>query len=117
MRVPGHARQFDVAPEVRHGLLHGIDEIARTLQRLPAIRAFEIERSRAYPWLDGATTRVPNVWKAHGVEAAPEPGTPTPEDWRREARTRARRRSRQTESRTEQVVLVAEPHEAGAAAA
>ena len=90
--VPPRVSQFALEPSVRHGLLHGIDEIDRTLERLPKIREFESERSRAYPWLDGATTRVPNAWKARGVAAAPEPGTPTPAEWWREARERRRAR-------------------------
>lgn len=44
---------FDVDPFRRHCLLNGLDDIALTLQKAPAIEAFEARRSQVWPWLDG----------------------------------------------------------------
>jgi len=37
----------------RHCLLNGLDDIALTLQKAPAIEGFETRRSQTWPWLDG----------------------------------------------------------------
>ena len=42
---------FDVDPARKHRLLHGLDDIALTLQRAERIRAFEARRRAAEPWL------------------------------------------------------------------
>jgi 3-isopropylmalate/(R)-2-methylmalate dehydratase small subunit len=42
---------FDVDPFRKHGLLSGRDEVALTLEHLPAIEAFEARRQREMPWL------------------------------------------------------------------
>jgi 3-isopropylmalate/(R)-2-methylmalate dehydratase small subunit len=50
---PGHFEaSFQIAPAVRHALLHGLDEIGLTLRRRGRIAAFERERFARHPWLD-----------------------------------------------------------------
>jgi len=44
---------FKVEEFRRHRLLNGLDDIALTLQKAPAIDEFETGRSEAWPWLDG----------------------------------------------------------------
>lgn len=48
----GTAFAFEVAPFTRHCLLHGLDDIALTLQKDKVIRAFEESRTNT-PWLNG----------------------------------------------------------------
>jgi len=55
----GECHTFDIDPFRKNNLLNGFDEIGLTLQKAPEIDAFETERSKSFPWLDGATTRVP----------------------------------------------------------
>jgi 3-isopropylmalate dehydratase len=45
--------QFTTDPFRRTCLLNGFDDIATTMQDLPAIAAFEQRRSQMWPWLDG----------------------------------------------------------------
>jgi len=56
----GPAYAFDVDPFRKNNLLNGLDDIGLTLLKTDAIDAFETKRSDAWPWLDGATTRVPD---------------------------------------------------------
>jgi len=50
--VPGGlALPFDVDPFRKHCLLQGLDDIALTLERAPAIRLYEAQRRRDEPWL------------------------------------------------------------------
>ena len=42
-------------------------------------------RSKLYPWLDGATTRVPKLFPVKGMRKV-ELDTPTPDDWQAESR-------------------------------
>ena len=56
----GPAYAFDIDPFRKNNLLNGLDDIGLTLLKTDAIDAFEAERSAAWPWLDGATTRVPD---------------------------------------------------------
>ncbi|KII95377.1 hypothetical protein PLICRDRAFT_170037 [Plicaturopsis crispa FD-325 SS-3] len=44
---------FTTDPFRRHCLLHGLDDIALTLQRAASIESFETRRSEVWPWLDG----------------------------------------------------------------
>ena len=44
---------FRTDPFRRHRLLNGLDDIALTLQKSPAIEEFEEKRSELWPWLDG----------------------------------------------------------------
>ena len=43
--------RFEVDPFRKYCLLHGLDEIGLTLRHADAIRAFEANRRRRYPWL------------------------------------------------------------------
>jgi len=56
----GPAYSFDVDPFRKNNLLNGLDDIGLTLLKTEAIDAFETKRSATWPWLDGATTRVPD---------------------------------------------------------
>lgn len=47
----GRSVPFDVHPRRRHALLAGLDEIELTLQREPAIAAFQARDRRARPWI------------------------------------------------------------------
>jgi 3-isopropylmalate dehydratase len=44
---------FKTDPFRRESLLHGLDDIALTMQSAPAIEDFENRRSEVWPWLDG----------------------------------------------------------------
>jgi 3-isopropylmalate/(R)-2-methylmalate dehydratase small subunit len=48
----GSSLRFEVDAFRRHGLLTGQDELALTLEHLPAIEAFEARRRGEMPWLD-----------------------------------------------------------------
>ena len=47
----GRTIPFDIAPGRKHRLLHGLDDIAVTLQQANAIRAYEAKRRVSEPWL------------------------------------------------------------------
>ena len=47
----GQRHTFEIDPRRREGLLHGLDEIAMTLQRDAAIRAFQAADRSARPWI------------------------------------------------------------------
>ncbi|MCS6786210.1 MAG: 3-isopropylmalate dehydratase small subunit [Thiobacillaceae bacterium] len=47
----GEVLTFDVDPERKHRLLHGLDDIGLTLQHVEAIRAYEQRRRQEAPWL------------------------------------------------------------------
>ena len=49
VRWPGGSSRFQIDPEIKHRLLHGLDDIALTLEREEAIDAFERERERPGP--------------------------------------------------------------------
>jgi 3-isopropylmalate/(R)-2-methylmalate dehydratase small subunit len=52
VRFPdGRVASFDIDAAARHRLLHGLDEIALTLEREPQIAAYEARRRRERPWL------------------------------------------------------------------
>eukprot|EP01048_Picozoa_sp_COSAG05_P024839 COSAG05_NODE_6031_length_1038_cov_1.251331_1_plen_78_part_00 len=50
-----------ITEEISHNwsMLNGLDDIGLTMANMESIRAFEQVRSAHFPWLDGATTRVP----------------------------------------------------------
>ena len=87
VREDGSSIPFEVDSFRRHCLLNGLDDIGLTMQKMDAIRAFEAVRSDQFPWLDGATTRVPKLM-AVGESAMPidtpshNLNTPSPEEWR-----------------------------------
>ena len=97
IRECGTKYPFDIDPFRKHNLLNGLDDIGLSMLKMDQIRAFETERSERYPWLDGATTRVPRLSAARGMpDQTPshQLATPTPEEWREEVRAR-RAQSRQ----------------------
>ena len=56
----GGVIKFDLDAFRRHCMLNGLDDIGLTLLKTDAIADFEARRSDEWPWLDGATTRVPD---------------------------------------------------------
>ena len=60
VRPDGTKFPFEVDPFRKHCLLNGLDDIGLTLLKTDAIADFEARRSDEWPWLDGATTRVPD---------------------------------------------------------
>ena len=85
IRADGSAYSFEVDSSRKHRLLNGLDDIGITLQKMDVIRSFEADRSQRFPWLDGATTRVPKVFPVKDMPRVAELATPTPADWRSEA--------------------------------
>jgi 3-isopropylmalate dehydratase len=70
---------FDIDPFRKHCLVNGLDKIGLTLEKSDEIAKFEKERSKKYPWLDGASFKVPDVvpmypqskyWAKQGVTVA-----------------------------------------------
>jgi 3-isopropylmalate/(R)-2-methylmalate dehydratase small subunit len=49
VRFAGRAVSFDIDPDVKHRLVHGLDEIAVTLDAAAAIEAYERDRERTGP--------------------------------------------------------------------
>ena len=47
----GRVHGFDLEPARKDSLVEGLDEIGRSLASLPAIEAFEAQRTRETPWL------------------------------------------------------------------
>ena len=75
------------------------------MKKLDKIRDFETARSERYPWLDGATTRVPRLSAVKEVDMPSNTpshrlATPTAEEWRAEVRARraAKRAARQQQA-------------------
>jgi 3-isopropylmalate dehydratase small subunit len=54
----GFSVGFSIDADRKSTLVLGLDEIGVTLQRDADIEAFEIQRSAAWPWLDGVGGRV-----------------------------------------------------------
>lgn len=79
-----------VDPFRKHCLINGLDDIGLTMEKMDEIRAFEATRSEKYPWLDGATTRVPKLSAVSDMPAQEEMHTPDPEQWRAEVIERRR---------------------------
>jgi len=91
IRECGTTYAFDIDPFRKNNLLNGLDDIGLTMAKLDQIREFEASRSILYPWLDGATTRVPRLSAVKGMpEHTPSHrlSTPTAEEWRAEVRAR-----------------------------
>ena len=51
VRPSGEEIPFSIDPLRRHMLLEGLDEIGQTMQRGPAIDAYEAGRQQAQPWM------------------------------------------------------------------
>ena len=86
-RSNGESFSFEVDPFRKHCLLNGLDDIGLTMEKMEAIRKFEAKRSKETPWLDGATTRVPQLFPVaqHLMPSVMPPQTPTQSDWKEEA--------------------------------
>ena len=72
IRPNGESFSFDIDPFKKHCLVNGLDKIGLTLEKIDEIQKFETKRSQQFPWLDGASLRVPDqvqmypsapVWK------------------------------------------------------
>ena len=57
MRPNGAEIPFNIDPLQRHMLLEGLDEIGETMQRGPAIDAFEARQQRERSWMPAITVR------------------------------------------------------------
>jgi 3-isopropylmalate dehydratase len=55
----GKTFKFDIDGFKKNCLLNGLDKIGLTLKKVGDIEKFEKERSVSYPWLDGASFKVP----------------------------------------------------------
>eukprot|EP00536_Pseudo-nitzschia_multiseries_P011629 jgi/Psemu1/206349/e_gw1.406.49.1 len=69
IRSNGESFEFEIDPFRKMCLLNGLDKIGLTLEKVDKIAEFETKRSAQYPWLDGASMRVPDKVKMH--EKAP----------------------------------------------
>lgn len=69
IRSNGESFDFDIDPFRKMCLLNGLDKIGLTLGKVDKIAEFETKRSKAYPWLDGASLKVPDKVRMH--EKAP----------------------------------------------
>jgi len=61
IRPNGEEFSFEIDEFRKRCLVNGLDKIGLTLEKTDAIAAFESKRSEAYPWLDGASLKVPDV--------------------------------------------------------
>jgi 3-isopropylmalate dehydratase len=64
-RSNGESFDFDIDQFRKTCLLKGLDKIGLTLEKSEEIAEFEKERSKAYPWLDGASMKVPDKVPMH----------------------------------------------------
>ena len=55
VRPDGELIPFEVDPLRRHLLLEGLDDIGQTMQRAPAINAYEARLRQQAPWMPGIT--------------------------------------------------------------
>lgn len=65
IRPNGDEFPFEIDAFKKHCLLNGLDKIGLTLDKEDKIIAFEKERSEKYPWLDGASLKVPEKIKMY----------------------------------------------------
>jgi 3-isopropylmalate dehydratase len=61
VRPNGEEFSFEIDRFRKECLVNGLDKIGLTLEKSDKISAFEKTRSELYPWLDGATYKVPDV--------------------------------------------------------
>jgi len=61
IRPNGEELPFEIDAFRKECLLNGLDKIGLTLEKGDKIASFESVRSERYPWLDGASFRVPDV--------------------------------------------------------
>lgn len=59
IRPNGEEFTFEIDAFKKRCLLNGLDKIGLTLDKEDKISSFEKDRSQNYPWLDGASMKVP----------------------------------------------------------
>ena len=59
IRPNGEEFSFEIDAFKKNCLLNGLDKIGLTLDKEDKISAFEADRSKNFPWLDGASMKVP----------------------------------------------------------
>jgi 3-isopropylmalate dehydratase len=78
VRPNGDEFSFEIDPFRKNCLVNGLDKIGLTLEKVDKISSFEKVRSEKFPWLDGASMRVPDTvpmypkagfWTREGVAA------------------------------------------------
>jgi len=65
IRMNGEFFEFEMDPFRKMCLENGLDKIGLTLEKEDQIFAFEKVRSERYPWLDGASMKVPDMVPMH----------------------------------------------------
>jgi len=65
IRPNGEEFSFEIEEFRKHCLVNGLDKIGLTLEKSDKIASFETMRSEKFPWLDGASLRVPDVVKMY----------------------------------------------------
>jgi len=60
IRPNGEAFSFEIDDFRKTCLINGLDKIGLTLEKVDEISTFEKKRSELYPWLDGASLKVPD---------------------------------------------------------
>ena len=65
IRSNGETFDFEMDPFRKTCLLNGLDKIGLTLEKVDKISEFEEIRSKTYPWLDGASMKVPDKVRMH----------------------------------------------------
>jgi 3-isopropylmalate dehydratase len=61
IRPNGESFSFEIDAFKKECLMNGLDKIGLTLAKGDKIAAFEKERTKEFPWLDGASFKVPDV--------------------------------------------------------
>lgn len=61
IRPNGESFPFEIDAFRKHCLVNGLDKIGLTLEKEDKIASFEAKRSENFPWLDGASLKVPDV--------------------------------------------------------
>ena len=61
IRPNGDEFVFEIDAFKKRCLLNGLDKIGLTLDKEDKIVAFETKRSKHFPWLDGASMKVPKT--------------------------------------------------------
>lgn len=73
IRPNGEEFTFELDAFKKHCLLNGLDKIGLTLDKEDLISKFETDRSKNYPWLDGASMKVPEkvaMYPEAGIHSA-----------------------------------------------
>ena len=61
IRPNGEEFSFEIDSFRKHCLVNGLDKIGLTLEKMDKISEFEKHRSERFPWLDGASLKVPDT--------------------------------------------------------